>query len=765
MSDYGIGAADEISRLSLGQARAPPPSRSPPSLGSAGIISRDITEKFADAVQTLEPGEVVKDDHFTLFDAVAALEIMDPKMDSGCVQPGEELDVLYDVSRPLQPEQVLGIMDQLICHEMSWHVGYPLSQTIFTSVYVEALLMIEPASTKQAHFVRNQDTEVVNDQPMLEVLRAYILGMLKACGYVNERIKAEHFYEEEDFVPNTYNRTLLTSLPTKEVQGVLSGAVELVRSLKGSSVPDDVAEALVSRLYLRSVFLAATESPQYMKEPLKAKDPWDKALKILPRINSTHSLGIPVDDAFSMKLQRKLASTMPPRPIVQLKFDDAFGHLSRLFKDGSEVIGVLNYTDSQCLQTFVQTFQSKKPQPMVYIRTLLQTFLFNAMEILGSMSLRQLIDDNFSIITLPGHQLLDRENDEIEAPQDPRFIMSQQMELFRQRAAQPFLDIFRTACQNRCRVRRTLCHLIRDWETLQADAEDIDQFLQVATKEQPIMERSSPESDPIETYSLPLSSWTYLYKLRQMEAIVQLGFELQIYQIDEMAGMYWYLNFLAKTRLQHMERIETFVVRQVTRPHPHLERSLTYTRLSLLDAAVTWELSDALCCLYTVLQRHNLIQAPSRPYSNDQLRYDVRMKPFSPIGLPSLPTFEQFVHGTEQPDSSTAQLLAYADRAVTSAKRGFEALSKLSAEDSFSVGSHDRWIDSAKGALKSCIATGVAVSVLQKALPAEGEKDEDEAACTAALELLTAEIPTPEKAYHEWWIVPRIVPAPHTKKE
>lgn len=40
-------------------------------------------------------------------------------MDSGCVQPGEEFEVLYDVSRPLLPEEVLGIMDQLLCHEVS----------------------------------------------------------------------------------------------------------------------------------------------------------------------------------------------------------------------------------------------------------------------------------------------------------------------------------------------------------------------------------------------------------------------------------------------------------------------------------------------------------------------------------------------------------------------------------------------------------------------------------------------------------------------
>ncbi|KAG6021881.1 hypothetical protein E4U41_002371 [Claviceps citrina] len=770
--DYGIGAADEIARLSLGQDREPPSLQPRPSFTGAGIVAVDITEKFGNAVQTLEPGEVVKDGYFTLFDSVAALEIMDPKMDSGCVQPGEELDVLYDVSRPLRPEQVLGIMDQLICHEMSWHVGYPLSQTIFTSVYVEALLMPEPGSTSQAHFVRHPNAAKKSEeeqQPMLEVLRAYILAMIKACGYVKERIKAEHFYEEEDFVPNTYNRTLLDNIPTKEVRHVVAAAEELVLSLKGSSMPDGVADALVSRLHLRNVFLDATESPQYMKEPSKARAPWDEALQILPRIGTTHSLGTAVDDAFSSKLQRKLASTMPPRPIVQLKFDDAFGHLSRLFKDGAEVIGVLDYTDSQCLQSFVQMFLSKKPQPMVYVRTLLQTFLFNDMEILGSMSYRQLIDDNLSIITLPAHVLLDRDNDEVEAPQDPRFVMSQQMELFRQRAAQPFLDIFRTACQNRCRVRRTLCHLIRDWESLQVDAEDIDQILQVATQEEPVMQPSPGGLNPVETYSLPLSSWTYLYKLLLMEAIVQLGFELQIYQVDEMAGMYWYLNYLAKSRLQHAERIKTFIVRLATHPQSQallvpaaaaaeqqLQRSLTYSRLSLLDAAATYELSDALCCLYTVLERYNLLRPPPRPYSKDRLRYELRMKPFSPIGLPALPTFEHFTRGTKQPGLRTSELVDRAQRAAASAKRGFEALSKLSAEESFSVGSHERWTGTARHALKSCIATGVALSTLQKAVLRAG--GHEAASGAAALEHVVAEVPTPETAYHAWWIVPRVVP-------
>lgn len=46
-------------------------------------------------------------------------QIMDSKMDSGCLEPGESLDVDYDTSQPLLPKEVLGIIDQLLCHEVS----------------------------------------------------------------------------------------------------------------------------------------------------------------------------------------------------------------------------------------------------------------------------------------------------------------------------------------------------------------------------------------------------------------------------------------------------------------------------------------------------------------------------------------------------------------------------------------------------------------------------------------------------------------------
>ena len=48
---------------------------------------------------------------------------MDSKMDSGYLAAGETLEDDYDVSRELLPEEVVGIMDQLLCHEVGFPTG------------------------------------------------------------------------------------------------------------------------------------------------------------------------------------------------------------------------------------------------------------------------------------------------------------------------------------------------------------------------------------------------------------------------------------------------------------------------------------------------------------------------------------------------------------------------------------------------------------------------------------------------------------------
>jgi hypothetical protein len=55
-------------------------------------------------------------------------QIMDSKMDSGYIAPGENhaqaLEDDYDVRRPLTPEEVIGLMDQLLCHEVGDDIAH-----------------------------------------------------------------------------------------------------------------------------------------------------------------------------------------------------------------------------------------------------------------------------------------------------------------------------------------------------------------------------------------------------------------------------------------------------------------------------------------------------------------------------------------------------------------------------------------------------------------------------------------------------------------
>lgn len=102
---------------------------------------------------------------------------------------------------------------------------------------------------------------------------------------------------------------------------------------------------------------------------------------------------------------------------------------------------------------------------------------------------------------------------------------------------------------------------------------------------------------------------------------MQMGFELDIYQVDELAGMYWYaglkllhrlcvraetvihryLQHLASTRLQHLERIRTFSTHRLKRiGKPTLKqktsfrRSFSFLDFATLEASATQSFAEGL---------------------------------------------------------------------------------------------------------------------------------------------------------------------------
>lgn len=128
-------------------------------------------------------------------------------MDSGCLEPGESLEDTFDMEREFLPEELIWLMDQMLNREVcdptcfstatyfsqvAWLMGYPLSQTLFTSVHIDRLLWPDPKTLKDVTFVR------ASSQPMPlshQILRAYCALLIKACDLELAMVTSQHYYE------------------------------------------------------------------------------------------------------------------------------------------------------------------------------------------------------------------------------------------------------------------------------------------------------------------------------------------------------------------------------------------------------------------------------------------------------------------------------------------------------------------------------------------------------------------------------------------
>lgn len=93
----------------------------------------------------------------------------------------------------------------------------------------------------------------------------------------------------------------------------------------------------------RHEFLSALQQDVEVLETRSAEN-FTSCIAQLRPLAETVALGKPVPDAFSLKIQRKLASTVPPRPMVTISSDDALAHLKRLCQDAIDMQQMLDYT-------------------------------------------------------------------------------------------------------------------------------------------------------------------------------------------------------------------------------------------------------------------------------------------------------------------------------------------------------------------------------------------------------------------------------------
>lgn len=141
---------------------------------------------------------------------------------------------------------------------------------------------------------------------------------------------------------------MLSDVDPEEIQAVVSEAIAWLEKNE-SGISNELRAALLDRLTFRREFLSALEVAVDCPERKSIRH-LEASLRQVELINKSSKLGKSVEDAFSLKIQRRLASTVPPRPMVRIKSEDAIEHMNRFCQDFIDAHTILDYTGTHNLR-------------------------------------------------------------------------------------------------------------------------------------------------------------------------------------------------------------------------------------------------------------------------------------------------------------------------------------------------------------------------------------------------------------------------------
>ncbi|EME47329.1 hypothetical protein DOTSEDRAFT_69305 [Dothistroma septosporum NZE10] len=740
---------------------------------------RDVTSEFVAASQQLPPGELVKDDFFTLFEAVGALEIMDPKMDSGYIEEGDPFEPEFDVAAGHDLEEVLWIMDELLCLEMAFHQGYPLSQNVFTSLHVFRLL--DPENKHPYHFARDgglaaNNAQLDSNEEALRhgfvhvVLEAYCIGLIKCVELALQAIQSQTYYEEEDFVTYLFGRELLPNLMPEESRIRLIDANNWIHE-REKILGEDRTAALLSRIQSRLSMLlamAAVESYSHIK------------ISVMSYLG--HDLARPTPDAFSQKVQRQLATSTPPRPQPSIAWSEACDLWAQLCDDLLAVEKVATSElrrNPQSLLRAVWAFGYRNPHPNTYARAKLQEILTINEAVAGDTPHHELLLTDIRDLVLPGCETTDPASFEVELPSDSRYRSSEIMNDFMNIVYGDWLNLYCIACQNRCRMRRCFAQALMSWSKLLEVAPEYDRKLNQIRSHGVIM-----GDDGKKKHFNPLTHWTRHHFQQLACWVIQLGFETDIYLPDECYTMYQLLRTtivsaadgqmrpmasLTNKMLEDLalvdQRQTAGLVENAARQMIWLEqytKSLRYIEAITLRQDIDYSLASALAWMFSLLKHMGVTAVPTRSIVEAQMRQEARLKPFMNMTAKEkakvfradfMLQASRCSSGISIDEKYIVRMCAVIETNKKIILEGIARLARL-ATDAMAAGTERQWAEELQLLKRTAFDMGINAQRILQICQAHGSIDFDKD--KEYSEFIKMTISPAEQRQHTWWVVPQI---------
>lgn len=664
----------------------------------------DITTKYFLACnEGLELGELVRADDFSLQDSIAALEIMDPKMDNGVIDPEEESSTLYDCSSLLLPDELISIIDQLLASEMSWHGGSSLSQTLYTCVYVQRLL---GKSLQNDGFSKSTSGTAAERALLDQVLFPYVVATIKCVDICRDEFLAGYLYEEEDISSADFGLELLPFTQAETAIALLEEGLrwlETMRQEKESTISTSQYTQLYKRLKVRALLLK-------MLHNMKSLESFANLVPVLLlELNGYTVSERPLGDfphIFNTAIQRSLISTSPPRPIVSMPATFALSELRRLCEDMVRLLPITSAArkSPSCMLAFFEMIRKNNPPTLPLVRSRLQSIFLE-----DKMAQHVVEKQDFIIIAIEeicGQRLdlFDRGHSKVETPNDRRFKINQIVSEILNRIDPQFLDYYKVLCHNPGRQRRNLCKILVDFDVLQAEAEVIDQDLAALVAEEPKRLANGNTS-----LSFPISSWIFNTKLDICLLILFMGFETDLYKPFEWSVIYWHLENFYFLQSEHLYSIVIDRLPNYSPVRAHLAHRLLYNEAQGL-------LCKAYCKLTTSLEMLSIIKMPNLKFSSEELLYNHRMIPFSRLISPPSVSFEMYKAEKETRKASAVEMLKDASDHFNAARLKLATLSKRGPSQRFIAipALVDDFKAEIRGLVGCCIANNLMVSKLLK---------------------------------------------------
>ncbi|KAF5277241.1 hypothetical protein FQR65_LT00349 [Abscondita terminalis] len=600
-----------------------------------------ITNEFLQAVKGLQLGELLHDDLFGLFEAMSAIEMMDPKMDAGmlCNRGNKKAksfeQAVADHSLKLNNftnRELIDIIDTTLACIVSWVEGHSLAQTVFTNLYLHKPYIIEDRT-----------------------LKAFSLAVYKLLEIIKEFIHKSVVYEEEDFQPMHYGYHLNPDISEQRMIGMLREVEEDLHKKSRSKLQSvnqeaDDSVALYARIKFVRVFYQALTLLLQRKEDqqpvitdcqrlfITASDMLFVMQKTLQSdghqnnlLEQSQILGFE-----PLVNQRLLPPTFPrytkikPKQEALMYFEDMIERLKTICK----IHGVTSF--HQALDFFIEF---SKGSPCLLSRSALQLLYLGSHNVVLATNpniLKDLLKDAAKSFISP------------PALMAKAIVSNQQAKMyvdtFFSHCTRPFANLIQLCGHNRARQRDKLAHLLEEFTGLQDEAERVDAYLH----------NISVNSTWSRPHLACFGTWILYHTLRIMIMYLLAGFELELYSVHEFYYIYWYLyEFLYGWLVSALTRADSFLVEQELigelqkskgnkkiktkykkKPRPYNRDILFYQALQNMCGGYYKALIG--------FRMDQKLTMPHPQFDSEQVRYEHRFAPFQSLLTPPPVQYSEF---------------------------------------------------------------------------------------------------------------------------